>query len=370
MPAKGFLSLDEKKNLQEALKQEERAEVRERILMFLLQNDGKTHREIAEFIGCCLKTVAYWCVHGDPRNLESLEDGRKKGNYQKATDEYIKLLLEIVEQEPKDLGYEFGRWTGARLAEHLEKETGIKLSGSQVRRILKRKKYVYIWAKYSLEDKQDKKLRKAFKEKLDEYLRFAREKPEQCQVWFWDECGFSLRVIRRRTWTKKGKRKKVKGQRRRGRVNVMGALRYNDQKRICFLIEKGNSETFREQLKKLHKEIHKDWIRAGNSAEDFRKKGPKVVIILDNASFHKKQDILDEIEEELPNIRLEFLPPYSPDYNLIELIWHSAKEYIAHREFENKKELEKVVNQLLNEGGLIIEWSKKLKNKGNAVNVT
>ena len=36
MPAKGFLSLDEKKNLQEALKQEERAEVIERILMFLL----------------------------------------------------------------------------------------------------------------------------------------------------------------------------------------------------------------------------------------------------------------------------------------------------------------------------------------------
>jgi hypothetical protein len=36
-----------------------------------------------------------------------------------------------------------------------------------VRRILRRKKYVYIWAKYSLEDKQDKELRKAFKEKLD-----------------------------------------------------------------------------------------------------------------------------------------------------------------------------------------------------------
>ncbi|ARI82450.1 hypothetical protein C789_4968 [Microcystis aeruginosa FACHB-905 = DIANCHI905] len=35
-------------------------------------------------------------------------------------------------------------------------------------------------------------------------------------------------------------------------------------------------------------------------------------------------------------------------------MWHSAKEYIANREFENKEELEKVVNQLLNEGGLII----------------
>ncbi|MCA2952641.1 MAG: IS630 family transposase, partial [Microcystis sp. M112S1] len=35
MPAKDFLDLEEKKNLQIALKEEERAEVRERILMFL-----------------------------------------------------------------------------------------------------------------------------------------------------------------------------------------------------------------------------------------------------------------------------------------------------------------------------------------------
>ncbi len=54
-------------------------------------------------------------------------------------------------------------------------------------------------------------------------------------------------------------------------------------------------------------------------------------------------------------------------YNLIELVWHSAKEYIAHREFETKDELEKVVDRLLNEGELIINWSRKLKNKGNAV---
>ena len=182
MPAKDFLDLEEKKNLQKALKEEERAEVRERILMFLLLNDGKTQREIADFIGCSLKTVAPWCVHGDPNNLESLKDGRKNGNHKKATEEYINLLLKIVDEDPKELGYEFGRWTAARLAEHLEKETGIKLSGSQVRRILRRKKYVYIWAKYSREDKQDKKLRKAFKEKLDEYLKLAKEKPESIQV--------------------------------------------------------------------------------------------------------------------------------------------------------------------------------------------
>ncbi len=133
-----------------------------------------------------LRRVAYWCVHGDPDNLETLEDRRKKGNFKKATKEYIELLLEVVEKEPQDLGYEFGRWTGKRLSEHLEKVTGIKLSKSQISRILAREKYVYIWGKYSLEDKQDKKKREAFKEKLAGYLKLAKEKPESIQVWFWD----------------------------------------------------------------------------------------------------------------------------------------------------------------------------------------
>jgi hypothetical protein len=43
-------------------------------------------------------------------------------------------------------------------------------------------------------------------------------------------------------------------------------------------------------------------------------------------------------------------------------------DYLLNREFENKEKLEKVVNQLLNEGGLIIKWNRKLKNKGNAAN--
>jgi transposase len=163
MPAKGCLSLSEKKNLQSAIKTEENPKVRERILMLLLLNDGKTYQKIAEFLGCSQRRVAYWCVHGDPANLESLEDGRKKGNYKKVTNKYIKLLLEIVDKEPQELGYEFGRWTGKRLAEHLEKETGIKLSKSQISRILAREKYVYIWGKYSLEDKQDKKKEKHLK---------------------------------------------------------------------------------------------------------------------------------------------------------------------------------------------------------------
>jgi DNA-directed RNA polymerase specialized sigma24 family protein len=92
MPVKNFLSQEQKQRLQQALREEERPELRERVLMLLLMNEGKTYEQIARFIGCSQRTVAYWCVHGDADNLESLKDKRGIGNYRKATDEYIKLL--------------------------------------------------------------------------------------------------------------------------------------------------------------------------------------------------------------------------------------------------------------------------------------
>lgn len=367
MPAKNHLSQEQRERLLKNLKEQENPYVREKILILLLMNDGKTYQEISNFLDIAYPTVAYWAVHGDPDNLESFLDGRREGNFRKVTKEYENLLLQVIEKNPEEYGYEFGRWTSARLATYLEIETGIKLSSSQVRRILERKKYVYLWAKYSLEDKQNPEKRKLFKEKLSEYLKITKQDPKRLQVWFWDESGFSLRVIRRKTWVRKGNKKNVTGQRRRGRVNIMGGLRYHDKKRMNFIIKKGNADVFYEQLNLLNNFLMQEWIEQGNKLEEFKNDSAKIVIILDNASFHKRKDILARIEAEMPNIILEFLPPYSPDYNLIELVWHSAKEYIAHRLFESVEQLEELLNKLLNEGGLLIKWERKIKNKGSAV---
>jgi transposase len=364
-PAKNFLTPEQVTRLQQALKESELPHVRERILIIMLQNDGRTQQEISKFLGCSSRTVAYWCMHGDPDNLETLHNKREYEHYRKATPEYIELLLKTVEQEPSDLGYGFGRWTAERLATYLTEKIGIELSSSQVRRILKRKKYSYIWAKYDLKDKQKPTEREKFKEKLAQYLSIARVQPEHLQVWFWDESGFSLRVIRRKNWGKRGRRKNLTGQRRRGRVNVMGAIRESDRKRVCFFIKKGNADTFYEQLQQLNQLIKEEWVNMGNRSEDFQEHGPKIILVLDNASFHKRQDIVSQISQTLPNFLLEFLPAYSPDYNIIELVWHSCKEYIAHRLFQSVDELKLVLDRLLNQGELVIKWHRNIKNKGN-----
>jgi len=142
MPVNNFLTQEQKKSLQQAFKEGECAHFREHVLIMLLANDGKTQPQIADFIGCSLRTVNYWFTHGDPDDLESFRDQREQGNHQKVTPEYIDRLTKVVERAPTDLGYEFGRWTAQRLAEHLAKETNVILSHRQVTRILKKKNIV------------------------------------------------------------------------------------------------------------------------------------------------------------------------------------------------------------------------------------
>ena len=85
------------------------------------------------------------------------------------TSEYIHLLIEVIEKEPSELGYDFGRCPAKRLSTHLAEKTGIELSSAQVRRILKERKSVYLWAKSSRESKQNQPKRKAFKKRKDIY---------------------------------------------------------------------------------------------------------------------------------------------------------------------------------------------------------
>ena len=115
-PAKNFLTLEQVTRLQKTLKESELAHVRERILIILLQNEGRTQQETSKFLGCSPRTVAYWCMNGDPDKLETLHNKREYEHYRKATPEYIELLLKTVERRPSDLGYEFGTLDGRKIS--------------------------------------------------------------------------------------------------------------------------------------------------------------------------------------------------------------------------------------------------------------
>ncbi len=59
MPVKNYLTSEEKQTLQQQLKFNDHPDIRERILILLLHNDGRTQQKIADFLGCSLRKVAY-----------------------------------------------------------------------------------------------------------------------------------------------------------------------------------------------------------------------------------------------------------------------------------------------------------------------
>ena len=53
---------------------------------------------------------------------------------------------------------------------------------------------------------------------------------------------------------------------------------------------------------------------------------PGQVVILDNASFHKDEELYDLVREK--GCTLIYLPPYSPDLNPIEKFWANFKRNV------------------------------------------
>ena len=65
--------------------------------------------------------------------------------------------------------------------------------------------------------------------------------------------------------------------------------------------------------------------------------GRNSVIVMDNCRIHHDGDLIAELRE-VYNVRVEFLPPYSPDLNPIEEAFGCIKAWIRRhsKEYEEK----------------------------------
>jgi transposase len=89
----------------------------------------------------------------------------------------------VIEKEPSELGYDFAIWTIDRLRAHLEQKTGISLSESRFRALLKRKGYRYRRPKYDLGHLQDKEAKEKAAELLEELKKRSSETISHSSLW-------------------------------------------------------------------------------------------------------------------------------------------------------------------------------------------
>ena len=74
---------------------------------------------------------------------------------------------------------------------------------------------------------------------------------------------------------------------------------------------------------------------------------PGDVVIMDNLSAHKNRQTLALIEEVGASV--VFLPPYSPDFNPIEMMWSKVKNSLRSLEARNVADLDAAIGLALSQ---------------------
>lgn len=142
-----------------------------------------------------------------------------------------------------------------------------------------------------------------------------------------DQSGISLCLPPAYSWTKKGRanRREVRTRwGKQGRINLIGTLSLDEEvESLEYRMLEGPSCRTGEVLGYLN-----------SLAEEAESKGRRVVVVLDNAPFHKAGAIRDaRAGWEAKGLELYYLPAYCPHLNLIEGVWRRLKGFLMPRRY-------------------------------------
>lgn len=136
----------------------------------------------------------------------------------------------------------------------------------------------------------------------------AQYEHEGRRIVYLDESGFAQDMPRNYGYSLQGTRcYGTQDWHAKGRLNAIGAI--VGMTFLTLSVFKGS----------INSDVFYAWL-----TQDLLPKLPAdSVIVMDNATFHKRKDMLDAIEAQ--GCFAKFLPPYSPDLNPIEKKWAQAK---------------------------------------------
>lgn len=162
------LSDDQLQQVERAIAHDPRAEVVRRATALRLLHQGYKPQAVAALLAASRASVQNWHQRWRDGGLEALANQPLPGRPAKANATYREVLEQTLDTAPQTLGYAFSVWTLERLSQHLERETGIRLSAGRLAHWMRRWDYVYRRPKTSLSHRQDADARKQVQAWLEE----------------------------------------------------------------------------------------------------------------------------------------------------------------------------------------------------------
>ncbi len=284
-----------RKRLQELSRNSPNTRVRQRAHAVLLSEKHYKIDTIADIFDADRDTISRWLKNWQDRGLEGLSDNPRSGRpsvlSKKEQDEALKMVLE----EPRQIKYGL-----AKIHAHFK----TTLSLDWLRGLLRQHGYRYKRMRTSLRNKRDEAAFRAAHAELE--LLKAQEDQGLIDLYYCDESGFALRPVVPYAWQPTGERIEIDGGRS---INVLGFLR-RDASFTPYIVESSiNSEVVIACIDHFAKTLTR-----------------KTILIIDNAPTHRSKAVaacLPKWKEQ--GLEFYFLPSYSPELNLIELLWQRIK---------------------------------------------
>jgi transposase len=277
-------------------------------------------REIAVRVGLSERTVRAILHAFSQRGFAGLEERPRAGRPATLRAADLDALEALLDRS----GQEGRTWTLGQLADWLLAERGVRLSTSQLSRLLRGRRFRYKRAKRSVQHKAKPAQQAAKEEDLGILEEAARD--GIIDLHFLDESGFAPSFPVSYTWARQGTRPLLQYQAPQGkRVNVLGALAPLTRTPTCAYRLTTGKLTAAGMLDFLWTDLGGMATPLGMLPADFVRLRP-LVVVLDNASAHVATQV-QECRAALAaaDIHLFYLPTYSPHLNRIEPLWHQIK---------------------------------------------
>jgi len=301
------LSTTELEKLTRMYRKEKNKTRANRINIILLLNKGYSGIEISSILHLDQDTVCKWKNRYITRtDDEKWLDDNFKPYIGKLSYHHISLLRNYIRT--------FMVGNKKEIQSFLEKSFSVSYTLSGLNKMLHRTSHSYqtihkLPGKCPV-DKQQVWI-DAFKDKLQNM------NPQTEVILFMDSVHPTHNTVYSKVWTEIGIPRWICSNTGRNRMNISGAYNPLDHEIVIIDEPAVNGETTIHLLEKCHqKYIDKDMI----------------TVYLDNAKYHKSKTVRDFVAKH-PKINLSFLPPYSPNLNLIERLWKFAKEKVINLKY-------------------------------------
>lgn len=306
------LNHESEKMLERIYRNSKHSQVRERAKCILLSFHGTTIDELVQIFRVTRKTIYNWLTAWEDRKLIGFYNRAGRGRKKKLPEERELEVIQWIKEEPKNL---------KKVQAKIQDEWQITLSKDTLKRIAK--KYQMTW----------KRMRRGIAKDPDEWENEVklphlqslkeREKRGEIDLRYFDETGWDMNPCIPYAWQEKESvltLKSIEGK----RINILGIMNRKNE---------------------LFYELHEGKVTSDtviNVFDNFAKTITiETVIVLDQASIHTSDLFLKNLEDwENKNLKIFWLPTYSPHLNLIEILWKFLKyEWIKVSAYQSRESI-------------------------------